>query len=136
MDLITPVRNSTIYNNIFQSTGYAFAEVPKGSVTNDWNNNNWYTTQGLWGPRFKWENVSYYSLAKLCAAKGLECRGYETTPGFTNPGSGDYTLLPSSPNIDRGVFIPGINDGFLGGAPDVGAYEFAKDTSGKLPNRP
>jgi hypothetical protein len=59
----------------------------------------------------------------LCNASGLECNGYEDQPGFTNPAGGDFTLLPSSPNIDRGVIIPGINDGFMGSAPDVGAFE-------------
>jgi hypothetical protein len=41
---------------------------------------------------------------------------------------GDFTLLPTSPNIDRGVVLPGINDDFIGNAPDVGAYEFASDS--------
>ena len=123
MDLITPVRNSVLRNNIFQSTGYAFAEVPTGSVANDWNNNNWYTTRGASGPHFKWENVNYSTIAQLCASTGLECSGHENAPGFMDPGAGDFRLLPSSPNIDRGVFIPGINDGFYGNAPDLGAYE-------------
>jgi hypothetical protein len=33
------------------------------------------------------------------------------------------TLLSNSPNIDRGVIIPGINNQFMGSAPDLGAYE-------------
>ncbi|HSL46499.1 MAG TPA: hypothetical protein VK897_23905 [Anaerolineales bacterium] len=123
MDLITPVRNSVIRNNIFQSTGYAFAEVPTGSAANDWNNNNWYTTRGTSGPHFKWENINYNTIAQLCSATGLECNGYEDVPGFTNPSGGDFTLFPSSRNVDRGVLIPGINDSFHGNAPDVGAYE-------------
>ncbi len=56
-----------------------------------------------------------------------ECDGYENPPGFTNPTSGDFTLLPTSPNIDRGIVLAGINDDFMGNAPDVGAYEFAFD---------
>jgi hypothetical protein len=124
MDLITPVHNSVMRNNIFQSTGYAFAEVPTGSLNNDWNNDNWYTTRDK-RSHFRWEGVNYNTIAALCTATGMY--GYEDVPGFANPQSGNLTLLPSSPNIDRGVLIPGINDNFTGNAPDVGAYEFAFD---------
>jgi hypothetical protein len=127
MDLITSIHNVVMRNNTFQSSGYSFAEVPTGSTANDWNHNNWYTTRGSTGPHFKWENVNYNTISALCTASGLECDGYENFPGFTNPTGGDFTLLPSSPNIDRGVVIPGINDDFVGNAPDVGAYEFAFD---------
>ena len=81
---------------------------------------------------FKWENVPYDTIAKLCAATGLECKGYEDSPGLSNPGGGDFTLLSSSPNIDRGVVIPGINDQFSGNAPDVGAFEFVVDSPPKV----
>jgi len=37
----------------------------------------------------------------------------------------DFTLLPSSKIIDRGIPIPGINDIFTGNAPDIGAFEHA-----------
>lgn len=127
MDLITPVRNSVMRNNIFQSTGYAFAEVPRGSLGNDWNNDNWHTTLGSRGPHFKWESVNYNTISGVCAASGLECGGYEDPPGFTNPQGGNFTLLASSPNIDRGVVIPGLNNSFTGNGPDVGAYEFPFD---------
>ncbi|HEX5838481.1 MAG TPA: S-layer homology domain-containing protein [Anaerolineales bacterium] len=122
-DLITPVHTVKMRNNIFESSGYSIYEVPTGSTRNDWNNDNWYTTRGTAGPHFKWENVNYNTISSLCAATGLECSGYEDLPGFTDPAGGDFSLLPSSPNIDRGVVIAGINDGFLGDAPDVGAYE-------------
>lgn len=129
MDLITPVHNSVMRNNIFQSTGYAFAEVPKGSLGNDWDHDNWHTTLGARGPHFKWEGVNYNTIAAVCSASRLECNGYEDLPGFTNPQAGNFTLLPSSPNLDRGVLIYGINDSFTGNAPDVGAYEFPFDPS-------
>ena len=128
-DLITPIHNVVMRNNIFQSTGYSFAEVPIGSTANDWNNDNWYTTRGTTGPHFKWENVNFNTISALCGASGLECNGYESIPGLTNPTGGDFTLLSSSPNIDRGVVLPGINDNFVGNAPDVGAYEFVSEYS-------
>lgn len=127
MNMISPVYHAVMRNNIFQTNGYAFEEVPTGSTGNDWNHDNWHTTRALGTPHFKWENVDYSTIAELCTGTGLECNGYEDSPGLTNPSGGDFTLLSSSPNIDRGVAIPGINDGFSGNAPDVGAYEFAFD---------
>jgi hypothetical protein len=127
MDLITPVHNSVMRNNIFQSTGYTFAEKPTGSAGNDWNNNNWYTTRSAGLAHFLWENRGYNTIAQLCAATHLECKGYEDVPGFANLQRGNFTLSFFSPNIDRGALIPGINDIFTGNAPDVGAYEFAFD---------
>jgi hypothetical protein len=71
--------------------------------------------------------VNYNTVTALCTASGLECNGYEDAPGFTNPNGRDFTLLASSPNIDRGIVIPGINDDFKGNAPDAGAYEVGFD---------
>jgi hypothetical protein len=122
-DLITSIHNVKMRNNIFQSSGYSIYEVPTGSTGNDWNQDNWYTSRGAAGPHFKWENVNYNTIFALCTTSGLECNGYENIPGFTNPLSGDFTLLSFSPNIDRGVLVPGINDNFIGNGPDVGAYE-------------
>jgi hypothetical protein len=122
MDMISPVHNATLRNNIFQGVGYAVYEEKTGSTGHDWNYDNWYTTHS---PHFLWENIAYASVAELCAGTGLECNGHEGPPGLSNPAGGDFTLLPSSPNIDRGVLIPGIDDNFTGNAPDIGAYEYA-----------
>ncbi len=45
-------------------------------------------------------------------------------PYFVNPNEGDFRLQPSSPLIDRGIFIPGFSNNFTGAAPDVGAFEY------------
>ncbi len=132
MSMITPVHNAVMRNNIFQGNRYAFEEPFTGSTGHDWNNDNWNTTRAVGNPHFKWENVNYNIIAQLCRATGLECNGYEDAPGLSNPSGGDFTLLSSSPNIDRGVVIPGINDDFKGNAPDVGAYEFALEPSFKV----
>jgi len=49
----------------------------------------------------------------------------ETDPRFTNTGEGGlkYRLPSNSPAIDRGAVIPGVTDGHVGNAPDMGAYE-------------
>ncbi|MCC7297249.1 MAG: T9SS type A sorting domain-containing protein, partial [Bacteroidia bacterium] len=45
-------------------------------------------------------------------------------PGWTNPALFDYHLNNSSPAIDKGILINGLNDNFMGTAPDLGAFEF------------
>ncbi len=127
MSMISPAHNVVMRNNIFQGNGYAFQEASKGSTGIDWNNDNWYTTRNFGISHFKWENVRYNTIRDLCSATGLECNGYETVPGLANPSGGNFALLPSSPNIDRGMVIPGINDNFAGKAPDVGAFEAASN---------
>lgn len=125
MDMINPVHHAIMRNNIFQSSGYGVYEVATGSTGHDWNYDNWYVRRS--GAHFKWENVLYGNVSKLCNATRLECNGSEAPPGFVNPGGGDFTLLPNSPNIDRGVLLPGINDDFVGSAPDIGAFEYDDD---------
>ncbi len=44
-------------------------------------------------------------------------------PGFVRPETGDFSLAPGSPALDRGLPLPGLNDGFRGKAPDLGALE-------------
>jgi hypothetical protein len=45
-------------------------------------------------------------------------------PLFTNAALFDFTLSSTSPAIDYGTVIPGITTGFVGAAPDAGAYEY------------
>jgi hypothetical protein len=47
----------------------------------------------------------------------------ETDPKFNNASASDFTLQLDSPAIDMGIPISGITEGFVGKAPDIGAYE-------------
>lgn len=125
MEMISPVHHSVMRNNIFQGNGYAIEEQQLGSTDHDWNNDNWSTTRRPY--RFKWENVEYAAINELCRATGLECNGHEESPGLVNPAGGNFSLSPTSPNVDRGALIPGINDSYIGSAPDIGAFEYAVD---------
>jgi hypothetical protein len=124
-DLITPVSNVKMRDNIFQGAGYSIYQVPKGSLGLDADYNNWYSSREE--PHFRWEKVNYYTVVAFCTLIGLECHGYDGLPGLSNPTGGDFTLLPSSLNIDQGIPIPGIDDGFVGDAPDLGAFEYPID---------
>jgi hypothetical protein len=122
MGMSCAVHNSTMRNNIFRGTRYAFEVSCTGNTGHDWNHDNWHTTRGSDEPHFKWEDVRYDTMAELCQATGPECNGHEADPGLVDPAGGDFTLSPSSPNIDQGVLIDGINDGG-DGAPDLGCCE-------------
>jgi hypothetical protein len=83
----------------------------------------------LWNGRghdlVRWDRTRYATLADFTAGTGLEAHGLAIDPGFVDAANSDYTLSPSSGLIDRGVLIPGIDDGYRGVAPDIGAFEYA-----------
>jgi parallel beta-helix repeat protein len=73
-----------------------------------------------------WDGLTNRHLAtipEVTAATGQQSHGISAAPVFTAPATADFTPGPSSPLIDRGIYIPGINDGFAGQAPDIGAVE-------------
>lgn len=130
MDFISPAHNATLRNNVFQGNAYGFDASPIGSTGQEWNYDNWFTSRDPSYPRFRREGVSYNSLAQICSATRLECNGHDQNPGLANPRAGDFSLQGSSPNIDQGMLIPGINDGYFGRAPDIGSLEYV---SGSIP---
>jgi hypothetical protein len=117
-----PFFDTTFRNNVFTGTRYAFESTLTGLTGHDWDHDDWYTTRTE-GPRFKWQDVRYDTVADLCTATGLECHGYEHAPGFADAPGGDLSLDAASPNVDAALPLPGINDEHLGGGPDLGAIE-------------
>jgi hypothetical protein len=92
----------------------------------------------------KYNNVAYSTLPAFYAGAGEEQHGLEVTlnefvkaPPLVHPewdwpqGYGapyapadiDLELTSSSVAIDRGEVLPNINDGYVGGAPDLGCHE-------------
>ncbi|MBS5959029.1 MAG: right-handed parallel beta-helix repeat-containing protein [Clostridiales bacterium] len=47
-----------------------------------------------------------------------------TNPLFVNPTAHNFRLQAASPAINTGALIPGITNGYVGSAPDIGAYEY------------
>ena len=43
--------------------------------------------------------------------------------GYVNPGT-DFSLQSTSPARDQGLVVPGITNGYVGSAPDIGALEY------------
>jgi hypothetical protein len=111
----------TARNNVFAGTQYALYKVNPVTLDFDWD--DLFTTDPA---RFvKWEGTNHADLASLQSATGQELDGISAPPLLTDPAAGDFTPEIESPLIDRGLWIPGINDDYEGTAPDVGAVEFS-----------
>jgi hypothetical protein len=108
-------------NNIWAGTGYALKNRNLGqpvSLDYDelWNGNS--------GDLVSWGDTDYATLVGFTTSTDQESHGVSVVPGFADAPTGDYSLDPSSSLIDAGVVIPGINDDFVGLAPDIGAFEY------------
>jgi hypothetical protein len=71
-----------------------------------------------------WNGEMLGDLGSFRESTGEEANGI-TTHDFT--WDADLRLLAGSPLIDRGEILPGINDDYVGDAPDIGAFEFGDD---------
>jgi hypothetical protein len=110
-------------NNVFAGTLHALENAnptqPADMDYDDlWRSGSDYLCRwdGLANPRL-------VTLADYTAATGQEAHGISQAPGFVAPASPDFTPVPGSPLIDRGLYLPGINDGYRGLGPDIGAIE-------------
>jgi hypothetical protein len=113
----------TARNNIWAGTDYALSnDNPDQPLDLDYD--DLYTS--LAGELAWWDGLPdrhLNTLPELQSATGQEMHGYNLLPGFINPAGGDYNLALGSPLTDAGMYLPGINDGYEGDAPDVGAFE-------------
>ena len=107
-------------NNIWCGTNYALNNYNTENPT-DLDRDNLYNAGAndlVW-----WDAVRYDTLAAFAAAIGQEATGFSVEPQFENSDTGDYRLQRSSPLVDAGELIPGINHNYKGTAPDIGAFE-------------
>jgi hypothetical protein len=111
-----------------------------GSTVKDWRSD--FNNDGFdWGAStapFRYGGVVYTSLAGLAAASGLETNGRQINrtacfAAFNVPGPAPVPIPPQSMTliagcaaVDAGAILPNINDGFVGAAPDLGAYELGQ----------
>jgi parallel beta-helix repeat protein len=110
-------------NNVFAGTLHALENAnPSQPVDMDYDD--------LWrsGSDYlcRWDDLAnprLVTLADYTAATGQEAHGISQDPGFAAPAAADFTPTPGSPLIDRGLYLPGINDGYRGLGPDLGAVE-------------
>jgi hypothetical protein len=119
-DAGSPSKNTVYKNNIFAGDKMLIQRLVTVH-TPQYDPNLWYTKQTS-GTMFQWgKNGPYYtSFADWQKGTGEEAHGLYAAPLV----GADFRLAAQSPAIDKGVRIPGINDSYAGGAPDMGAYEF------------
>ncbi|MFW6163807.1 MAG: hypothetical protein ACODAJ_13640, partial [Planctomycetota bacterium] len=65
-----------------------------------------------------------------------EAHGVVGRPDVRDEAARDFRLAEGSPGIDAGLRLPGLNDGFAGDGPDLGAFERGRDPSPLFPERP
>ncbi len=106
-------------NNIWSGTDHAIYNYNEAQPADlDWD--DLFTTRP---DRFVYWGVRMDDLATFRAQTGRELHGLDVDPAFRDPAAGNYVLDPSSPLVDAGVVIPGINDAYRGAGPDIGAFE-------------
>lgn len=110
-------------NNIWSGTRFALSNAnPSQPLDFDWD--DLFTTDPdelVW-----WDGLAdrhLETLAELRSVTGQELHGVREAPAFVSAATGDYRLAPGATLIDAGIAIAGINDGFSGSAPDLGAFE-------------
>jgi hypothetical protein len=112
----------TFLNNVFAGTEYARLDsglAPRAdSYAFDYD--CWYTSAT--DRFFRIDTDAYPDLASYALATGMEQHGVQGEPQFVDPSAVDLRLGAQSPCRAAGVVIPGINDGFAGSVPDMGAY--------------
>ena len=107
-------------NNIYSGTDHALESQSSVNPV-DFNFDNLFTTHP--GRFARWLGVDHQNLAAFQQGSGQEDRGLSVDPIFVDPSNDDFTLGESSALLDAGIRIQGINDGFRGAAPDIGAFE-------------
>jgi len=135
-----PVRNSVSRNNLFVGSGgnYAYeTTAPMEECDFDYDG----FAGGPWGLFLKWKDVRYASIEEARAkapayAHAVEVDAATAFASGARPPEDealfvevppDLRLAPGSGAIDAGEPLPGLNDGFAGAAPDLGAYELGAE---------
>ena len=110
--------------------GFAFWKLPQSSTQYgtspddvfefDFQHNNFWSPTDR--PLANMSGTVYQTLGDWQAA-GYNANGISSPSQYANPANGDFSVPSGSSLHDAGIYIPGINDNFLGNAPDIGAGE-------------
>jgi hypothetical protein len=108
----------TSRNNLYAGPGHALRKDSTIPIDFD------YDDLHAGGPSLvRWYATDFPTLLSLQAGVGQEPHGLCAPPALADAAHGNFTPLPGSALIDRGLAIAGIDDGFAGAAPDIGAVE-------------
>ncbi|SDP13893.1 Carbohydrate binding domain-containing protein [Paenibacillus sp. yr247] len=124
--------NFIIHHNVMWNNSGLQLNIPS-NYNLVYNNTAWTnaTTVQAWGNIFTTDMYGDRIFNNIIKGYDPEVTAYTihgsevtSSPGFVNEASRDYHLLSTSPAKDAGIAIPGITDGYVGSAPDIGAYEY------------
>jgi len=124
------IGNIVSRNNVYYPYRRAlniYGPVDRLSLSFDYDN---LSNGGRYSSLLRWGTVAYNSLTAFQSATGLERNGLSEDSQFVDASKGDLRLQPRSPNIDKGLVLPGFNDAnspwpYSGNAPDLGALEYS-----------
>ena len=103
-----PSTNNLIVNNTFEGTSYGLESSGNESMTGCVIANNIFHMPVMFGPGL---TQSHNILTAV-------------NPLFVNTSLNDYQLQSTSPAISAGVVMSPYTNGYLGSAPEIGAYEY------------
>lgn len=139
--------HNTIYTVGRGLAGVGFSSLPYRQVLWSTTRNNVIVTSkdGIYDPYYLAENDFDYDLlahqdgtpGSGMYAEGNEKNGIFEAPEFVSAANGLYSLTEKSAGVDSGCVIDNFSDGYVGKAPDMGAFEYGDDKSKKsIPARP
>ena len=122
--------NYVVHHNVVWNCAYAI-HTNKPAVNHEiYNNTVWYcaNAQWAWGQAgtqiINQQVINNFSDKPWNVGTFFQTNLTTNNPMFVDPENGDFRLQENSPAIDYGTVIPGITDGYVGAAPDAGAYEY------------
>ena len=128
----------SVYRNVIWNTEWSSIQINwNGTNIDVFNNTLWdgSAAMGAWhkeGTAFSnvrvWNNLTNKNSLEPQSDKQNNLVISTSFNPFTDSENGDFTLKPGVSAIDFGREISGVTDGFVGAAPDAGAYE-----SGMMP---
>lgn len=107
LKLSAPAHDDRVYNNTLVGTTFSLGSNYPPDMTGSVVENNILDGPIYWGPGV----VQDHNLTS-------------GDPGFVNASAGNFQLGAGSTAIDAGMVISPFTDGYVGSAPDIGAYEF------------
>jgi hypothetical protein len=132
-----PISNCYYRNNFFVGTADNYAYENQAKATDcDFDYDGF--AGGPFANFLKWNREKYATLKDVHEKAPIEKHAVHIGPEVKVFASGvmppadekqlvstppDLRLAPETPAIDAGQTLPGLNDGFSGSAPDLGAYE-------------
>lgn len=119
--------NQTSGRTVFRSAGLDFRQSYHNTFITDVDSAPEGSLNALDSIQTRYNNNVQISMERM-EALGIDVRGNHnfSTSDFVNFNNNDYQLAAGSNAIDAGIVLPGINDGYLGAAPDAGAFEFGQ----------